>query len=391
MKKVAVIFGGRSVEHDVSVITGLQVLENIDVEKYQPIPIYISKEGKWYTSDSLKDFRNFKENKLNDLKAVTFSLNTNDYKLYLHPETTGLFRKKVLEEIDVVFPAVHGTNGEDGSLQGVFELMNIPYVGGGIIASAVGMDKIIMKDVFKANNLPIVDYKWFYRSRWNEERESIIEEIEDELKYPLFIKPANLGSSIGISKAKDREGLIEAIEVAINYDRKIIVEKAVENAREINCAVMGYDDLVVTSLCEEPLGWKEILTFEDKYIKSNLKGMNKEDRRIIPADINDNIRENIEEIAKKAFISIDCKGNSRIDFLIDEKENIYINEINTMPGSIAFYLWEGKGYPIGKLIDHMIDMAIKTHEEKNRNIYIYHADLFNRISFGSGKIRKQKI
>lgn len=250
-----------------------------------------------------------------------------------------------MDKIDIIFPTIHGTNGEDGTIQGLFELMNIPYVGSGVLASSVGMDKILMKDVFKANGLPIVDYMWFYRREWIDDQKKTIKAIEEGLGYPVFVKPANLGSSIGISKAKDREGLIHAMEIAIRYDRKIIVEEAIENPREINCAVMGYDDNVIASLCEEPLGWDEILTFEDKYIKSNVKGLGKEgSRRIIPADIEDNIRENIEDIASKAFMVIDGEGNARIDFLLDRDNNIYVNEINTLPGSIAFYLWEGKGY-----------------------------------------------
>ncbi|MBZ2174167.1 D-alanine--D-alanine ligase [Schnuerera sp. xch1] len=391
-KKVAIVFGGRSVEHDVSVITGLQVLENIDKQKYDTIPIYIDKKGKWFTGDSLREFKNFKNNNLVDLKPVLLSLNTDEYNLYLNPSSARLLSRKVIDEIDIVFPTIHGVNGEDGTIQGVFELINIPYVGGGIIASSVGMDKIIMKDVFKANDLPIVDYAWFYRNKWFEKQEEIIKRIEEDLGYPLFVKPANLGSSIGISKAKDRDSLIDAIEVAIRYDRKIIVEKAVENAREINCAVLGYDDNVLASLCEEPLGWKEILTFEDKYIRSNVKGAGKENsRRIIPADINDDIREKIEKIAIKSFIVIDGRGNSRVDFLIDEEENIYINEINTLPGSIAFYLWEDKGYPMKKLIDEMINIAIKVHEDKNKNMYTYEADLFNKVNLGSMKIRSEKV
>ena len=170
-----------------------------------------------------------------------------------------------------------------------FELMDIPYVGCGVLGSAVGMDKVLMKDVYKANNLPIVDYTWFYRSKWIDNREDVIKEIEERLSYPIFVKPANLGSSIGITKAKDRDGLIEAIEIAIRYDRKIIVEKAVEEPREINCAVLGYDDELITSLCEEPIGWKEILSFEDKYIKSNTKGKGASERRRIPAEIDDNL------------------------------------------------------------------------------------------------------
>lgn len=388
-KKVAIIFGGRSVEHEVSVITGLQVIENIDKDKYDVIPIYIDKEGKWFTGNSLLEFENFKNDNLKDLQEVVLSLDANDHNLYLHPNSIGLFRKKVIDKIDIVFPTIHGTNGEDGTIQGLFELINIPYVGGGVLASSVGMDKILMKEVFKARGLPIVDYVWFYKIKWLENQEEIIDDIEEKLDYPLFVKPANLGSSIGISKAKDRETLISAIEIAIRYDRKIIVEKAVENPREINCAVMGYNDNLIASLCEEPLGWEEILTFEDKYIKSNTKGMGKEgSRRIIPADIEDNIRENIEDIASKAFMVIDGEGNARIDFLLDRDNNIYVNEINTLPGSIAFYLWEGKGYSFQKLIDNMIDIAIRVHDEKNNNMYHYDADLFNKVHLGGSKVGK---
>lgn len=388
-KKVAVIFGGRSVEHEVSVITGIQVIENIDNDKYDIIPIYIDKKGKWFTGDSLKEFKNFKDENLNDLQEVILSPKAGDNNLYYHPENTGLFRKKILDQIDIIFPTIHGTNGEDGTIQGLFELMDIPYVGSGVLASSVGMDKILMKDVFKANGLPIVDYLWFHRSKWEENKDEIIKDIEEDLDYPVFVKPANLGSSIGISKAKDKDSLIYAIEIAKRYDRKIIIEKAVENSREINCAVMGYDDNVVASLCEEPLGWEEILTFEDKYVKSNTKGAGKEgSRRIIPADIEDDIREKIEDIAKKSFKVIDGRGNSRIDFLIDENNKIYINEINTLPGSIAFYLWEDRGYSFKKLIDEMINIGLKVHREKNENMYSYDGDLFNKIHLGGSKTSK---
>ena len=250
MKKVAVLFGGRSVEHEVSIITGMQIIENMDKTKYNVIPIYVNKEGKWLTGNSLMEFKNYKENNFKDAQEIVLSHNYGDNNIYVSPRLTGLFKKKILDRIDIAFPAFHGMNGEDGTVQGIFELMDIPYVGCGVLGSAVGMDKILMKDVYKANNLPIVDYTWFYRSKWINSREEVINRIEEKLSYPLFVKPANLGSSIGISKAKDMDGLIEAIEVAIRYDRKIIVEKAVEEPREINCAVMGYDDELITSLCE---------------------------------------------------------------------------------------------------------------------------------------------
>ena len=388
MKKVGVIFGGRSVEHEVSVITGMQIIENINKTKYEVVPIYINKEGKWLTGNSLMDFKNYKDNNFKDAKEIIISPSYKDNNIYARPEDVGIFGKKILGKIDIMFPAIHGTNGEDGTIQGLLELIDIPYVGPGVLGASVGMDKILMKDVYKANNLPVVEYSWFYRSKWEKDKDQIIEDIEEKLGYPLFVKPANLGSSIGISKAKDREGLINSIEIAIKYDRKIIIEKAVESPREINCSVIGYEDELITSLCEEPLGWEEVLTFEDKYVKSNAKGgKSSGERRIIPAEIEDNIREEIEELAKKAFTTIDARGVSRIDFLIDKNKKIYINEINTLPGSISFYLWEGKGYPFNKLIDELINIAIKVYDEKKDNVYSYDADLFNRIQYGS-KVKK---
>lgn len=387
MKKVGVVFGGRSVEHEVSVITGMQVIENINKKKYEVVPIYITKEGKWLTGDCLLDFSNFKNNKLSEAQEIFVSPNCGNYNIYPNPENIGLFGKKVLGSLDVVFPALHGTHGEDGSIQGLFELMDIPYTGCNVLASSVGMDKILMKDVYKANGIPIVNYHWFYRSNWRNNKDSVVKEIEEKLKYPVFVKPANLGSSIGINIAKNQEALIEAIEIAVNYDRKVIIEQAVETPREINCAVLGYDQELTTSLCEEPLGWEDVLTFEDKYVKSNAKGgKSSGERRIIPADISDELRTKIEELAKKSFLCIDAKGTARIDFLVDKDENVFVNEINTIPGSFGFYLWEGKGYSFERLVDELINIAIVTHEDKKSNMYNFDANLFNRIQYG-GKIK----
>ena len=387
MKKVGVVFGGRSVEHEVSIITGMQVMENIDKKKYQVVPIYITKEGKWLSGDCLLDFSNFKNNTLSQAVEIFVSPNCGNYNIYPNPENIGLFGKKILGSLDVVFPALHGTHGEDGSIQGLFELMDIPYAGCGVLASSVGMDKILMKDVYKANGIPIVNYYWFYRSNWKNDENSVVKEIEETLKYPVFVKPANLGSSIGINIAKDQEALIKAIEIAVNYDRKVIVEQAVETPREINCAVLGYDEELNTSLCEEPLGWEDVLTFEDKYVKSNAKGgKSSGERRIIPADISDDLRLRIEDLAKQAFVCIDAKGTARIDFLVDKEENVFVNEINTIPGSFGFYLWEGKGYAFGHLVDELINIAIITHEDKKSNMYNFEANLLNRIQYG-GKIK----
>lgn len=386
-KRVGVIFGGRSVEHEVSVITGMQVIENIDKSKFDVVPIYISKEGKWFTGEALMNFKNFKNDNLKNLKEIIMTPVYKDNKFYTHPEAIGFLGKKLVENIDIIFTALHGTNAEDGTVQGLLELIDIPYTGGGVLASAVGMDKVTMKDVYRAHDLPIVDYMWFFRKKWFTDKEEVINDVEQKLEYPVFVKPANLGSSVGITKAKDREKLIEAIEIAIRYDRKIIIEKSVENPREINCAVMGYDDDVKASLCEEPVGWKELLTYEDKYISSNTKG-SKGGSRNIPADLPEETTKLIQETAKKAFMAIDCRGNARIDFLLDQAGEVFVNEINTLPGSIAYYLWEPMGITFKDLISELIDIAIVAHKEKNENMYSYDVDLFKRIEFGGSKAKK---
>lgn len=388
MKNIGVLFGGKSVEHEVSVITGMQVIENLDKSKYNVIPVFIDKDGKWYTGKDLMKFENFKENKLSKLTEVVVTPTYGENKLFVHPEKAGLFGKKVVATLDAVFIALHGTNCEDGTIQGLFELMDIPYVSAGVIGSSVGMDKILMKDVFKTHKLPVVDYTWFFRQDWNDNKKAVLDKVENELKYPMFVKPSNLGSSIGISKANNRAELEESIEVAVAYDRKIIVEVGVENPREINCAVMGYDNSVQASLCEEPVGWKDLLTFEDKYVNSNAKG-NKTGGRNIPADISEAKTKEIQETAIKSFKAIDCRGNARIDFLMDSEDNIYVNEINTQPGSVGYYLWEPMGINFKDLLSKLIDDAYKVYEEKNKNTYSYDVDLFSKVNFGGGKTGKQ--
>lgn len=382
MLKVAVLFGGRSVEHEVSVISGMQIMENLDKEKYSVIPIYISKEGKWLSSEELKNFKTFKNNDFRKAKSVMFGCDFGDFNLYYNPEEQGLFQKKVYDKPDIVFVALHGTNGEDGSVQGVLENIGIPYTGAGIVSSAVGMDKVIMKDVYRAHNLPVVNYFSFYRAEWRKNKLSILDKIEESYRYPLFVKPSNLGSSIGISKAKSKDELEEAIEIALSYDRKIIIEESVENAREINCAVMGYENNIECSELEEPLGIKDLLSFDDKYVKNKKTNGSKTGRNILK-NIDEDFRQKICELAKKAFSTIDCAGNARVDLLVKKDSgDIYINEINTLPGSFAFYLWEPKGYTFAQLIDKMIKIALDIDRTKKETVYYYDADLFKRIQYG---------
>jgi D-alanine--D-alanine ligase len=389
---VGVMFGGRSVEHEVSVVTGLQVVENIDRSKYDVTPIYVSKDGSWYTGDELFNIKNFKDMAalLPKLKRVFLPPVPSLNNLFFYPLKTGLFKSQAESlKVDVIFPAFHGMHGEDGTIQGLLELANIPYVGSAVTGSAVGMDKIIMKDIFKANDIPIVNYTWFLRKDYENDSSSTIEAVESKVKYPMFVKPANLGSSIGISKAKNRDELIQSIEVAIRYDRKIIVEEGVESPIEINCSCLGADDDVKASVCEMPVSWQEFLSFDDKYMRGNSsKGM-KSAARQIPAPIPDDKTAEIQALAVKAFKVLDCSGISRIDFLMEkESKKVYVNEINTMPGSVAFYLWEPEGISFKDLIGRLISLALKKNEERNKNMYTFETQLLDKVSLGGAKSGK---
>lgn len=391
-KNIAVIFGGRTVEHDVSIITGIQFIENMDKQKYNAIPIYIDNKGKWYTGKELLShsiYKNFNDNKKN-LKEVMISPIADINCIIEKSNTIDIFRKEILKNIDVVVLAMHGMNGEDGTLQGLLELANIPYVGSGVLGSAVGMDKIVMKSVFKGNDLPVLKYYDFLRSEWNKDSQKIINQIEEKINYPIFVKPSNLGSSIGISKAKDREGLISAIEIAINYDKRIIVEEGVESLIEINCAAMGYDDNIDVSVCEEPVSWQEFLTFEDKYVRNsksqnksgNKGGMAVMDRKI-PADISKELTTEIQELTRACFKALSCSGVARVDYIIDKKTMTpYINEINTIPGSFSFYLWEHSNISYPQLIDKLIEIAEVVNREKNKNQYSFNSNIVENMSGG---------
>ena len=382
MKKIGIIIGGKSVEHEVSIITGMQVFENIDKSIYEPKIIYIRKDGKWLFGDSLHDINNFKAKRFEDTYEVLPGFKNEKLILYPHPEIkTGFFGKRYYTcEIDIVFPAVHGTNVEDGALQGLLQMNGVPYAFGSVLCSAIGMDKVIMKKVFQSCNLPVADYTWFYRSSYLENKVKYIEKAEN-IGYPLIVKPANLGSSVGISKAENLDELLFAIDVAMSYDRKIIIEKCIENVREINCAVIGYENELETSLCEEPVGWKEFLTYEDKYV--NKKKDASESKRRIPAEIDEEIENQIKDYAMEAFKAVDGCGNARIDFLLSGN-NIFVNEINTIPGSISFYLWEGKGVSFKQLITRIIELAEIQHNQRKVNIISYDIDLLNKIGT-SGK------
>ena len=369
-KRVAVIFGSRSVEHEVSVITAHQVMRALEAGMHSVIPVYISKEGGWFTGDALKDLKTFKKLDVGMLQKVQIVPDPTATHLF-KVAGKGLFAKEQGITVDVVFPVMHGTYGEDGTLQGLLDMANVPYVGCGVIGSAMGMDKVLMKAAFTQNSLPVVDYVWFTRHQWEKKPDEILQRVEQALSYPVFVKPANLGSSVGISKAKTREELRFALEVASQYDRKLLVERGIENVQEINCAVMGNDDLI-PSACEEPISWETFLGYDDKYLRGVKGSGMKGSRRKLPADISEGLTRHIQELAIRAFQAIDGMGTARVDLLVDrESEKVYVNEVNTIPGSMAFHLWQAIGLTPTQVVDNLIQLALEAWEDKRRTVFSY--------------------
>lgn len=379
--KVGVIFGGETVEHEVSVITAVQAMEHINRDKYDVVPIYISKDRIWYTSPMLTDIEVYKDFK--DLKryAKQVVLTKIDDKFYLQ-KTKGLFKTNVTD-IDIAFPIVHGNNVEDGTLQGYLDSVGIPYVGSKVLGSALGQDKVVMKQVFKDMGLPIVDYTWFFDSEYADDCEKIFADVK-KLGYPVIVKPATLGSSVGITYVKEEKELANAIEEAMKYDIKVVVEKAVKNLVEVNCSVLGNYSYQETSVIEEVTSDEEFLTYADKYIggsKGKLKGPSKgmaSASRIIPARISKELETNIKETSKAAFKALNLGGVCRIDYLIDKKTNkYYINEPNTIPGSLSFYLWEKTGKKYEDLLDEMITLCIKDYKNRSKKIYSFESNILS--------------
>ena len=393
--KVGVIFGGESVEHEVSIISALQAMNKIDQEKYDIIPIYITKDREWYTGDMLKDIEVYQD--LSLIKKYG-----NNVVLYYKKGSYVLqrksFPKTVVADIDIAFPIVHGTNVEDGVLQGYLQSIGIPFVGSDVYASVVGQDKVYMKTVLENANLPMTKYIWFYDTDYKQDSESIIKKAS-KLKYPIIVKPATTGSSVGISFANNREELIEGIDDAIQYDKKIILEEVVENLKEVNIAVMGNYEHQKVSAIEEVLSSNKFLTYEDKYIgggkgklkgpkvpaiKSSSKGMASASRKL-PADLDKKVQEEVESVAVAAFKALGSSGNSRIDFLIDDKKNkVYINEINSIPGSLAFYLWDAKDINFTTVLDDMINIGIKDYKKRISKVHSFDTNILKGFAARGG-------
>lgn len=378
---VAVLFGGRSVEHDVSIVTGHQVMDAFPKDRYDVVPVYITRDGKWFTGESLRKLDNFKDDNITAQDGVVSCILSSDVRhhgLILNP-MAGRFSKSEIKRLDVVFPAIHGTHGEDGTIQGLLELADIPYVGCATLASALMNDKILTKMILRQVDVPVLDDIHFSRSEWLDDPDSILQKITSTFEYPVFIKPATLGSSIGVGRADSDILLRSSIDIAANFDRRILVEPAVTEGIEINCSVMGMGSQFETSTLEQPVSWNDFLSYEDKYLSGG-DGM-KSAERLIPAPISDELTQRIKDISIRAFKTVDGQGITRIDYLVKPESNeVYLNEMNTMPGSVSFYLWKEDGYSATDVVLKLVKLAQEANATKRRNMYDYKTNLVDLVS-----------
>jgi len=364
--KVGIIFGGRSGEHEVSFCSASSIIKAIDKDKYTVVPIGITKEGRWISpQDSVSALQS---GKIKGKSTVILLNDPSGSALVRIDNNQRLDKSSTLEKLDIIFPVLHGPYGEDGTVQGLLELADIPYVGAGVTASAISMDKDLMKTIFKQKDLPILKWMTIKRKEWQKDKEKILSLVQDNFEYPLFVKPTNLGSSVGITKVHKKEELEKAIDLASSYDRKILIEKGLEEVREVECSVLGNDEPQVSVVGEvKPAG--EFYDYDSKYT-------DKETQLIVPADLPDAVSRKVQEIALRAFKAVDAAGMARVDFFVSRKENkIYLSEINTIPGftSVSMYprLWEASGISYSELIDRLIQLALERHQDKNQNKISY--------------------
>ena len=392
---IAVFFGSRSCEHDVSIVSALQCIEATKAAGFNVTPVYISRDGLWYTGEPLENIETFREfNPMTKgITRVTLDVTANAGDLWAWPpQRAGLFAKvpAPLCHIDCVIPVFHGWHGEDGTIQGLLEMANIPYASSGVLGSAIGMDKIAMKQILRGASFPVLDFVWFTREQLKKERQAVIERVEKEIKYPAFIKPAALGSSIGVSRARNREELERALDVAASYDRRILVEVGVVHPVEINCAAVGYGEDVRASVCEMPVPSSNdtFLDFWQKYLRNastkgeDSRGM-KSLSRVVPAPIGDELTGRIQAMTCDIFKLLDCCGTVRVDFILDQNDMLFVNEPNTIPGSLAFYLWKDSGLDFPKLIEKMVEDALRAHADKNSSVFAYDSSILKKVAAGT--------
>jgi D-alanine-D-alanine ligase len=401
-KRVAVLFGGRSVEHEVSVITGHQIMDALKAAGHRVLPIYLAKDGEWYAGESLHNLKLYTDpagepTSASGVARVGLSPDRSIRQLIVHPGMRqGLFRKPPQLWAEVFFPCLHGSFGEDGSLQGLFELADVPYVGAGVAASAISMDKALTKVICRGVGIPVLDWTVLSRAEWNEAAAERVARIESAFAYPVIVKPVCLGSSIGVKRCHDRATLREAIATALVLDDRVLVEPALTDFIEINCAVMGPPER--TSVCEQPVTHEAILSFDAKY-KRGGKGTKQAKKpegmasldRLIPAPISAELAQRVRGLAAQAFAVIHAAGTSRIDFLYrPNSEALYLNEINSIPGSLAFYLWEATGLPFDELVDRLITIALQRHQERAQTQFSFEVNLLRKKDEPASESARQK-
>jgi D-alanine-D-alanine ligase len=390
--KVGVAFGGRSVEHDVSIITGLQALAVLE-ERHAPVPIYIARSGRWYTGDALRELSVYQGDGDPDAEEVHFDLHngrllravSNGGSL-LRPPWRGTGARRAVEpiELDVVVLATHGTQGEDGCLQGALELARLPYAGPPVGAAAATMDKVMTKAVLAQAGLPALEHLALRREEWDIVENGCPPRARGAFAFPIYVKPASLGSSVGVSRCSTDAELADALELGFELDRTCLVEPSVEAGIEVNCAVIGRPGVEPrASVCEQPVAAEAFLSFEDKYMSAGKSEGMKGAQRLIPAPLSDALTAQVQDLAKRAFTAFGCAGVTRVDFLIDSDERVYVNELNTIPGSFSFYLWEPAGLPFAELMDELIDLALQDHREKSRTTTVFATNLLAERASGS--------
>ena len=390
---IAVFFGGESVEHEVSIISAHQAIEALDKNKYNVIPVYVSKERKLYVSDLLKDMSNYKDLKQLISQCTQVSITSEDNRVVIRPVKPSLFGPKELGTIDVAIPVMHGTNGEDGTIQGFFEMLKVPYAGCDLYGAAIGQDKVLQKNVLSDNNLPITNWFWVYGSEMDTHQSEILDKVH-RLIYPVIIKPARTGSSVGISIAHNDEEYLACFDEARQYDEKIITEKVVKPMREINCSVVGDSYSCVASVLEEvsSVSQDELLSFSDKYLggskstkSEGSKGM-ASTAGIVPAPLTDEQTRLVQQLAKETFRVLGTSGVCRIDFLMDaDTKKVYVNEINTIPGSLAFYLWQAAGVSFSELMDKLVELALDRERRRSKMTFSYETNILSNFSASSAK------
>jgi len=379
-KNLIIAFGGISPEHEVSVLSAIQAISSLENSEYNLVPLYITKAGNWLTGDALLELENYKD--LNDLEnrslRCAFVKDEMGRTLLKQQDAAGLFSKPKSFHVYAVLCAFHGSGGESGSFQGICDFFNIPFTGSDVLSSSIGMNKVKAKQICVANDIPVTDSLDFYESNWETDQLTIIKEAE-MLGYPLIVKPCSLGSSIGVAKAETQDELIDAVELAFRYDAHLLIEEAIHPLMEINCSVLGTPEECRASVCEKPLGITETLSFKDKYQSGEGadKGMASADR-VIPADISSELTEEIRELSIRTFKTFGASGVARLDFLVNaDTKKVYFNEINTIPGSFSFYLWEKSSLTFQQLIEELIEIAIKSHQQKNGRVQSYETNLLN--------------